>query len=158
MTLAENWLVAPGQCLVCGGRGGYPRLGGIDLCSRCEGTGRDPQRGEDWYMDLILPLQTNNRSTSDNPCGAPSYPNRKTARQTEGSHYYHCPSCHQWHPLRTDLSLPPVVAIHRGSVVHRGGRHNCDWPLCLRRSRVVAVGRYEATERPVTCKRCKELS
>lgn len=47
-----------GQCLVCGGRGGYP--GPADttqLCPRCEGTGRDPDRGSDWYMDLCLPIQ-----------------------------------------------------------------------------------------------------
>ena len=54
-----QWLVKPGQCLVCGGRGGYPSSHPEKtiLCTRCGGTGRDPQRGSDWYMDIVLPLQ-----------------------------------------------------------------------------------------------------
>jgi hypothetical protein len=50
--------ILPGQCLVCGGRGGYPGLGrATTLCLRCEGTGRDPARASDWYMDAVLPVQ-----------------------------------------------------------------------------------------------------
>lgn len=54
----EGWLVTPGQCLVCGGRGGYPGPGPATiLCPRCKGTGRDPDRGSNWYVDLVLPIQ-----------------------------------------------------------------------------------------------------
>lgn len=42
---------------VCGGRGGYPGPGYTILCTHCEGTGRDLNRGSDWYMDLVLPIQ-----------------------------------------------------------------------------------------------------
>lgn len=56
--LEAPWLTTLGQCLVCGGRGGYPTIGGsITLCPRCDGCGRDPQRASDWYVDLILPIQ-----------------------------------------------------------------------------------------------------
>lgn len=91
------------------------------------------------------------------PCATPVYPNRRTARQAAGSRCYHCPTCYRWHPAHADPSLPPVVAVQRPTAVHRGGRHDYDWPLCLRRSETATVGRYEVTEGPVTCKRCKEL-
>jgi hypothetical protein len=52
-----TWLVTPGQCLTCGGRGGYPGTYYTLLCTRCAGTGRDPARGSEWYMDLVLPRQ-----------------------------------------------------------------------------------------------------
>jgi hypothetical protein len=51
------WLTKLGQCLVCGGRGGYPGPGCTILCGRCEGTGRDLVRSSDWYMDFVLPQQ-----------------------------------------------------------------------------------------------------
>lgn len=56
--LTDNWLVTPGQCLLCGGRGGYPGGDtGTMTCTRCAGTGRDPARGEGWFMDVVLPVQ-----------------------------------------------------------------------------------------------------
>jgi len=57
--LLENWTTTPGQCLVCGGRGGYPSRHPemTILCTRCGGTVRDPQRGSDWYIDTVLPIQ-----------------------------------------------------------------------------------------------------
>lgn len=57
--LLENWPTRSGQCLVCGGRGEYPRwhLEVTIFCSRCGGTGRDSQRGSDWYIDIVLPVQ-----------------------------------------------------------------------------------------------------
>lgn len=53
-----GWLVSPGQCLVCGGRGGWAGPGlATTLCPRCRGTGRDPDRAAAWYMDVVLPIQ-----------------------------------------------------------------------------------------------------
>ncbi len=54
----DNWTITPGQCLLCGGRGGYPGgTTGTAVCTRCEGTGRDPSRGENWFIDYVLPVQ-----------------------------------------------------------------------------------------------------
>lgn len=56
--LIENWLVTPGQCLLCGGRGGYPcGPTGTMTCTRCKGDGRDPDRGTEWFMEHVLPVQ-----------------------------------------------------------------------------------------------------
>lgn len=58
MNLISEWLVSLGQCLVCGGRGGYPGMGArVVLCQRCQGTGKDPDRGLGWYADVVLPVQ-----------------------------------------------------------------------------------------------------
>jgi hypothetical protein len=57
--IQSEWLTELGQCLTCGGRGGWPGASAneVVLCSRCPGDGRDPARGSDWYMDLVLPAQ-----------------------------------------------------------------------------------------------------
>lgn len=53
-----NIQTVPGQCLVCGPRGGYPGAGdSVILCTHCNGTGRDPDRGKNWYVDIVLPIQ-----------------------------------------------------------------------------------------------------
>jgi hypothetical protein len=45
-------LYVPGQCLVCGGRGGWWIDDfGRDVCSRCDGDGWDPSRGQSWFPD-----------------------------------------------------------------------------------------------------------
>jgi hypothetical protein len=55
---SSEWLITLGQCLVCGGRGGWAGPGaGTTLCPRCGGSGRDPDRASDWYMDVVLPVQ-----------------------------------------------------------------------------------------------------
>lgn len=67
MTL-DKWLITPGQCLLCGGRGGYPGAGQTtQLCTRCDGTGRDPARATNWYIDHILPEQIAAQDARDNP-------------------------------------------------------------------------------------------
>lgn len=55
--MSDAVVTVPGQCLVCGPRGAYPSGRGLTLCPRCEGSGRDPRRGSDWYWDLVLPVQ-----------------------------------------------------------------------------------------------------
>lgn len=56
--LLGDWLVSPGHCLVCGGRGGWTGPGvTTTVCLRCGGTGRDPDRATDWYIDGALPIQ-----------------------------------------------------------------------------------------------------
>jgi DnaJ-class molecular chaperone len=38
-----------GQCLVCGGRGGWWSDAFREACSRCDGTGWDPARAKPWF-------------------------------------------------------------------------------------------------------------
>ena len=54
---AGGWLCMPGQCLVCGGRGGYPVGERTALCPRCTGSGRDPDRESEWFREYVLPIQ-----------------------------------------------------------------------------------------------------
>lgn len=57
--------VQMGQCLVCGGRGGWPgHLDTVILCRHCAGTGRDPDRGKDWYWDIVIPIQRGDTPTA----------------------------------------------------------------------------------------------
>ena len=42
-------LYVPGQCLVCGGRGGWWAPSGRAVCSRCDGDGWDPARDSPWF-------------------------------------------------------------------------------------------------------------
>ncbi len=42
-------LYEPGQCLVCGGRGGWWTGTSRETCSRCSGDGWDPARSEPWF-------------------------------------------------------------------------------------------------------------
>lgn len=47
----------PGQCLCCGGRGGWWSGEFRETCSRCAGTGWDPDRDEPWFVKSIAPMQ-----------------------------------------------------------------------------------------------------
>ncbi len=52
-----------GQCLVCGGRGGWWNPGPVrQMCKHCCGSGRDPDRASGWYSDIVLPVQQEARS------------------------------------------------------------------------------------------------
>jgi hypothetical protein len=62
-TANSRWEPTPGQCLGCGGRGGWwsaPEF--RETCSRCAGTGWDPARNDQWFIDLVGPLQRPERS------------------------------------------------------------------------------------------------
>ncbi len=53
-----RWLTTVGQCLACGGRGGWPGIAQETIpCSRCDATGRDPHRYDDWFMEHCAPIQ-----------------------------------------------------------------------------------------------------
>lgn len=45
----DDALYEPGQCLVCGGRGGWWSMEHRETCSRCAGTGWDPDRAKPWF-------------------------------------------------------------------------------------------------------------
>lgn len=47
----------PGQCVLCGGRGGWWSSVHRETCTRCDGDGWDPARDEPWFLELIAPLQ-----------------------------------------------------------------------------------------------------
>ena len=44
----DEWY-EPGQCLVCGGRGGWWTGGERTTCGRCDGDGWDPARNRQWF-------------------------------------------------------------------------------------------------------------
>lgn len=60
MSLTDDWPTEIGQCLNCGGRGGAP---GVPVCRRCDGTGEDPARHEQWFLDLCAPEQIDAQMT-----------------------------------------------------------------------------------------------
>ncbi len=53
------WEPTPGQCLTCGGRGGWwtDTAETRTVCPRCHGGGWDPARNEPWFRETIAPLQ-----------------------------------------------------------------------------------------------------
>ncbi len=54
----SRWEPTVGQCLTCGGRGGWwtgPEV--RTTCPRCHGDGWDPARHTDWFQATIAPLQ-----------------------------------------------------------------------------------------------------
>lgn len=51
------WEPTPGQCLLCGGRGGWWSVSFRETCTRCGGDGWDPARDRPWFVELIAPLQ-----------------------------------------------------------------------------------------------------
>lgn len=53
----REWEPQPGQCLLCGGRGGWWSSEHRETCTRCDGTGWDPSRSEPWFQQLITPIQ-----------------------------------------------------------------------------------------------------
>ncbi|PSJ23893.1 hypothetical protein B7P34_36325 [Streptosporangium nondiastaticum] len=62
--LIDGWLVTPGQCLSCGGRGGWWSGEFRETCTRCGGDGWDPMRDEPWFAEFVLPLQVSSGSES----------------------------------------------------------------------------------------------
>jgi hypothetical protein len=50
-------LIKLGRCLVCGGHGKEWLPNVNKVCGRCDGSGKDPSRHKQWYVDLVLPLQ-----------------------------------------------------------------------------------------------------
>ena len=50
-----------------------------------------------------------------------------------------------------------VVAIAGLTAVHRRGRRQFPWPLCMEGSRSATRGHYQATDQLVTCERCQRL-
>jgi DnaJ-class molecular chaperone len=54
----NNWQPTVGQCLCCGGRGGW-WIGVKDraTCPRCAGSGWDPAQNEPWFLIVVAQLQ-----------------------------------------------------------------------------------------------------
>lgn len=52
-----TWEPTPGQCLCCGGRGGWWSGDFRETCASCHGCGWDPAADEQWFRELVVPLQ-----------------------------------------------------------------------------------------------------
>lgn len=58
----DRWEPTPGQCLTCGGRGGWWSGEFREPCPRCKGDGWDPARNESWFKLSVAPLQRPDRA------------------------------------------------------------------------------------------------
>lgn len=56
--MTEQWEPTPGQCLTCGGRGGWWTDEARTTCPRRKGNGWDPDRDAAWYRTNVAPLQS----------------------------------------------------------------------------------------------------
>ena len=58
MTNSNTWEPTVGQCLLCGGRGGWWTVDTRTVCTRCDGDGWDPARDTAWFKATVAPLQS----------------------------------------------------------------------------------------------------